>query len=198
MLRLLVLSTLLTMNSACASHRPIDADNNVVRMPSHTFTIPLDRGWMGQELPGPQQTQLQFEDGLNLYRVGVFLRPVEDPEMQALPADELAALYFRLEEKRMRKADGGRYELRDLVTGTEELGGRLFHTCSYTAAADDFAAQTFLFLRIPFEQGNAAAVAVELRQASLHGPPLEADPARLADARAIAASLVLEEASFVP
>ena len=167
-------------------------------MDSHTFTIPPDRGWLCQERPGPQHTYLRFEDGQVVYRAGVFFRAVEDPKLQAYSADELAALYFRNGEKRVLKADGGRYEIRDGVTGTEELGGSLFHTHPYTTVAEDFEGQTFVFLRIPFARDNAALMAIEFRQASPHGPPLEADPTRLEDVRAIAASLSLDEKSFAP
>ena len=39
----------------------------------------------------------------------------DTPERMALPAQELVDLYFRNEQKRMARADGGRYTLHDAV-----------------------------------------------------------------------------------
>jgi hypothetical protein len=174
----------------------VGADDNVVRMDSHTFTIPPDRGWVCQEQSGPQHTYLHFEDGQVLYLAGVFFWPVEDPAIRAYAADELAALYFGSLEQRVLSAEDEHYEIRGSVTGTEEIGGSLFHTHSFTTVGEGFVGQTFAYLRIPFPRDNVGLVAVEFRQASPHDPPLDADPSRLEDARAIAASLSVDEASL--
>lgn len=194
----LAFPVLLSLLPACASVRTISADNNVVEMPTHSFTIPPDRGWVCQEDRTNEHTYLKVEDDKTIYVAGVFLREVAYPELIPYTADELAALYFDNEQLRVLQAEDGRFQITESVAGTEEIGGEVFHTLAYTTVGEEFEGQTFLFLRIPFPRDNGAIVAVEMRQAAPAGPPLEADPARLEDVRAIAASLKLDEVQFAP
>jgi hypothetical protein len=183
--------------ASCGGGQFVDDDASV-SMPTHRFTLPTNRPWVLVVDEDEQSTVAQHADTTTSYQFKLRWIPVDEPERRAMSARDLAADYFRTEEARILEVEDGRYRVQDLVTGTEEIGGKVFHTMEYFALTDGFDGRPIgracFYLLIPSPTDNGAFLAAVFKESTLTDEPLDPDPRRFRDFLDVLVSLTLDSA----
>jgi hypothetical protein len=152
-----LLPLLLLLTGCAGLGTEITARNNRIELPHYSITVPPDEGWHLREQGGPYEFVLLVnEDGPLHFEMKLMRNTVLDASKRQASAAELAD-DFRDLEKTMMIEEGvkkGLYELEDVRTTEEVIGGKTFYVMSYLARGPFGTNRASLLLFFPKERDN--------------------------------------------
>jgi len=149
---------LLLLLSACAGlGTEMTARNNHIELAHYSITVPPDEGWHLREQGGPYEFVLLVNEiGPFHFEMKLMRNMVLDASKRLASAAELADDFRDLERTVMIEegVKKGLYELEDVRTSEEVIGGKTFYAMSYVARSPSGTNRASLRLFLPKERGN--------------------------------------------
>jgi len=137
----------------CASQGVIvTKNNNNIEKPLYSISIPPDQGWHMRRDENDPKAALFVK---NLDSVFCLMRFstnwIIDERAKTLTAEQIADDYRNLERQDMisRGVITGKYELKDVVFGSEVIEGKKFYIMSYVILRDESVENASLYLYFP-------------------------------------------------
>jgi hypothetical protein len=138
----------------CASQGvTITKNNNNIEKPLYSISIPPDQGWqMYKDDNNPDGVFfVKILDSASYYAMRFGTNWIADESMKTWTAEQIADEYRNYEKQDMinRGVNTGKYELKDVVFGSEVIEGKKFYTMNYVTLHDESVENASLYIYFP-------------------------------------------------
>lgn len=170
---------ILVLTAGCATlGTEITKDNNYIRMPHYSFTIPVSNGWHIQKPGGKAEVAVivKKEKGV-FFQIQIIRNRIPFYAIFSVKdttAEDAADDYRSHEEQGMLMmgVKKGLYQLKDVIKSEEKIGDKTFYTMNYLILKNEGRQNAGLYLYYPKEKNNETFIVAHYSESIAAGASL--------------------------